>query len=239
MIGGALPFVAYIRMNRGQPLSLWRDPQVRTFLVFLLLAGFAMGAWLSVSRDLALIDGLRLAYFNIVSVVTTTGYATDDYGAWGPLAVGSFLFLMFVGGCTGSTAGSIKVYRYQVLRILIDSHLKVLARPRRIVSLNYFGKPLPQDVAASVLAFVSVFFGVIAAFTMVLSAMGMDLLTALSASATAITNVGPGLGPIVGPAGNFASLPDAAKWLLCAAMLMGRLELFTVLVLLHPDFWKG
>jgi len=239
MMAGAFPFVAYIRTMRGQPLSLWRDPQARTLVVFLLAVGFVMGTWLTVRNDLQYHDGLRLAFFNIVSVVTTTGYATADYSAWGPLADGFFLLLMFVGGCTGSTAGSIKIYRYQVLRIVIGAHLKVLARSNRVVGLSYHGHPLGDDVSASVLAFMSVFFGAIAVFTVALAAMEIDLLTAMTASITAITNVGPGLGPVVGPAGNFASLPDAAKWVLCIAMLMGRLELFTVLVLIHPDFWRG
>ena len=210
MIAGAFPFVAYIRMIRGQPLSLWRDPQARTLIVFLLVVGALMGAWLSVSRDIQLFDALRLSYFNVVSVVTTTGFVSDDFSAWGPLAVVSFFILMFVGGCTGSTAGSVKIYRYQVLRILLDAHLKVLVRPSRIVGISYHGRHLPDDVPASILAFVSAFFGIIMVFTFLLSAMSIDFVTALSATVTAITNVGPGLGPIVGPSGNFAALPDAA-----------------------------
>jgi len=171
-------------------------------------------------------------------VVTTTGFATADYGQWGALAVGAFLMLIFVGGCTGSTAGGMKVYRHQVLWIVIRAQLLRLASPRRVVPLVYGGRILPEDVPASVLAFTAVFMATVALFTVLLGAMGLDLVTALSASATAISNVGPGLGPIIGPAGNFATLPDAGKWLLSIAMLLGRLEIFTVLVLLDPQFWR-
>lgn len=239
MMTGAYPFLAYIRMVRGQPLSLWRDPQARTLTVFVLLICLGMGLWLALTHDMPLADGLRLAFFNVVSIVTTTGYSSDDFSAWGAFAVGAFLLLMFIGGCTGSTSGSIKIYRFQVLRILIRAHLKGLARPSRVVGLTYHGRHLPADVPASVLAFVAVFLGSIALLTLALAAMGLDLVTALSSAAAAITNVGPGLGPIVGPAGNFSTLPDAAKWMLAFGMLVGRLELFTVLVLLDPDFWRS
>lgn len=238
MLAGAFPFVVYIKMARGHPKALWQNPQVRGLVRFLLLSVGAMTLWLYFTTSDGLWTALRLSAFNIVSVVTTTGFATADYGQWGALAVGAFLMLIFVGGCTGSTAGGMKVYRHQVLWIVIRAQLLRLASPRRVVPLVYGGRILPEDVPASVLAFTAVFMATVALFTVLLGAMGLDLVTALSASATAISNVGPGLGPIIGPAGNFATLPDAGKWLLSIAMLLGRLEIFTVLVLLDPQFWR-
>lgn len=239
MLAGALPFVAYIRFAKGERRAFWRDPQVRGLLRFLLLAVAVMAAWLWASRGVAPLDALRLTAFNITSVVTTTGFASADYSAWGPLAVAAFLMFTFVGGCTGSTSGAIKIYRYQVLWTIVRSQLLRLVSPRRVVLLRYGSRTMPADVPASVLAFVAVFMATVALFTVALAGMGLDLVTALSASATAITNVGPGLGPVIGPAGNFATLPDAAKWILSVAMLLGRLEIFSVLILFDPQFWRS
>jgi len=239
MLAGALPFVVYIRFLKGERRAFWHDPQVRGLLRFLGLAVLAMAVWLWATREIAFLDALRLTAFNITSVVTTTGFASDDYSTWGPLAVAAFLAFTFVGGCTGSTSGAIKIYRHQMLWLTLRRQLLRLASPHRVVLLRYGGRAVPPDVPASVLAFIAVFMATVAVFTIALAGMGLDLETALSASATAITNVGPGLGPIVGPAGNFASLPDAAKWILSAAMLLGRLEIFSVLILLDPQFWRS
>jgi trk/ktr system potassium uptake protein len=239
MLAGALPFVAFIRFFKGEYRALWLHPQIRALVKFLALSAVSMAVWLSLTRDIGFFDALRLTAFNITSVVTTTGFASDDYGAWGPPAVAAFLIFTFVGGCTGSTSGAIKIYRFQVLWIVLRAELLRLVSPRRVVVLRYGQRSLPADVPASVLAFVAVFMATVAAFTLVLAGMGLDLETALSASATAITNVGPGLGPIVGPATNFAALPDPAKWVLSIAMLLGRLEIFTVLILLDPAFWRS
>lgn len=239
MLAGALPFVVYIRFVKGEHRAFWRDPQVRSLVRFLVVTSVAMATWLWWTRDIGFFEALRVTAFNITSVVTTTGFANDDYTLWGPLAIGAFLVFTFVGGCTGSTSGAIKIYRHQVLWIVVRSQLLRLVTPRRVVLLRYGGRGLPADVPASVLAFVAVYLATVALFTVALAGMGLDLETAFSASATAIGNVGPGLGPIVGPAGNFAPLPDAAKWILSAAMLLGRLEIFSLLVLLDPQFWRN
>lgn len=238
MLAGAFPFVAYIRFAKGERRAFWRDAQIRSLLRFLVIAAVAMAVWLWATREIDFADALRLTAFNITSVVTTTGFASDDYGAWGPLAVGAFLIFTFVGGCTGSTSGAIKIYRHQIIWLVLRAQLMRLVTPRRVVILRYGSRSVPPDVPVSVLGFVAVFFATVGLFTIALAGMGLDLQTALSASATALTNVGPGLGPVVGPATNFAGLPDAAKWLLSAAMLLGRLEIFSVLVLLDPEFWR-
>lgn len=238
MIAGSLPFLAYIRVLQGDRSALLKNPQVRSLFVLLLLASMGLALWLNATKGIPLADAIRLTAFNVTSVVTTTGFATDDFNAWGPLAVAVFFVLMFAGGCTGSTSGSIKIYRHLILASTVRAHVRRLVHPRRVVQVTYGGRPLPADIAPSVLAFITVFFGTITAFTIALAAMGLDFVTALTAATTAIANVGPGLGEIVGPAGNFATIPDPAKWILSVAMLMGRLELFAVIVLLDPDFWR-
>jgi trk system potassium uptake protein TrkH len=239
MLTGAVPFVVYIKALRGEGLAVWRDTQVRGLIVFLAAVCLIMTTWLNLFQGMPAAEASRLASFNIVSIVTTTGFVHGDYGKWGPFAVGIFFLLMFVGGCSGSTTGGIKIYRFQVASLLVRSHLLHLISPNRIVTLVYNGRRLPEDVPFSVVAFLALYLATIGVFTIVLTALGLDLVTALSSATTAMSNVGPGLGDIVGPAGNFSGLPPAAKWVLSFAMLLGRLELFTVLVLFRPEFWRG
>jgi trk system potassium uptake protein TrkH len=238
MIAGAIPFVLYVRLLRGERDGL-RDRQVRTFLVFLLVVILGMTAWLALSGRYGLEEAFRHAAFNVVSVVTTTGYATTDYTLWGNAAIGIFFGLAFVGGCTGSTAGGIKIFRFEVMGALLRSQMSSLVYPRGVFQRLYAGRLLPDDVVGSVVVFFAFFFAAYSALTILLMMFDLDFLTSASGAASALANVGPGLGPIIGPAGNFATIPEGAKWLLSFAMLLGRLELFTVLVLFFPQFWRG
>lgn len=239
MILGALPFVILIRAVRGEPTAIWYDEQVRGFLAFLFLVCLVTSIWLANTRELSFFEAARIATFNVTSIVTTTGFATEDYTTWGTSAFGLFFLLMFVGGCSGSTSGGIKIYRLQVAAMLSRSHFLHLMSPNRVVTLTYNRRRLADDVPFSVVAFLAIYMATIGFFTVVLTAIGLDLVTALSAAATAVGNVGPGLGDIIGPAGNYSGLPSSAKWVLSFAMLLGRLELFTVLVLLRPEFWRS
>ncbi len=236
---GAMPFVVFIKAARGSPKALWDDAQVRGFLTFLAAVSFILAVWLTATREIAFVDALRASAFNVTSIVTTTGFVSTDYQLWGAFAVGLFLLLTFVGGCSGSTAGAIKIYRLQVAGILTRSHFLHLISPNRVVTLVYNGRRLPEDVPFSVVAFLAIYMTTVGIFTVLLTAMGLDVVTSLSSAASAMGNVGPGLGAWVGPAGNYASLPAAAKWVLSFAMMLGRLELFTILVLLRPEFWRG
>lgn len=239
MILGALPFVVYVKALRGRPKAFWQDSQIRGFLAVIASLCLIMTLWLIAVRDLDPAMALRMASFSIVSILTTTGFYTADYTQWGPFALGLFFLLMFIGGCAGSSSGGIKIYRLQVTALLTRSHFLHLMSPNRIVTLVYNGKRLPADVPFSVVAFLTIYMSTVGFFTVVLSAMGLDLITAISASAQAVGNVGMGLGDILGPTGNFSILPAAAKWVLSFAMLLGRLELFTVLVLFRIEFWRS
>jgi len=238
MFLGALPFIRYISLVRGEAAGLLADTQVRAFAALTAAASLAMTAWLHASQGLPVADAVRLATFNVVSVVTTTGFASADYGQWGPPAQAMFFFLTYVGGCTGSTAGGIKMLRFEILALVLRQQLTRLYSPHRVLPLTYGDRPVDADVVISVAGFVFVYFATVAAISVVLGAMGLDLVTAVTGASTAVSNVGPGLGGVIGPAGNFAPLPDGAKWVLAAGMLLGRLELFTVLVLLNPRFWR-
>jgi trk system potassium uptake protein TrkH len=234
---GSLPFVVYIRLAKGEPRAL-RDTQVRDFVIFLAAVSIALGIWHSAHHGVPLGAALRDAAFSVVTVVSTTGFVTVDYSAWGGFAIAVFFLLMLAGGCNGSTTGGIKVFRFQVMWLILRNQVNRLIYPSAVFPERYDGKPLPPDVPRAVLSFVFVYLISVAVFSLLLLALGLDVLTSVSAAASALGNVGPGLGPIVGPAGNFAPLPDMAKWVLSLAMLLGRLELFTMLVLLAPAFWR-
>lgn len=238
MLAGSLPFVLYLRVFQRERDSL-RNSQVQVLLAFLLLTIAGVTGWLVLSGRYDFVDAVRLAAFNVVSVVTTTGFATTDYMLWGNVAIGVFFGLSFVGGCTGSTAGGIKIFRFEVMATVLQNHLKHLIYPRGVFQRVYAGRLLPDDVIASVVVFFAFFFICYSGLTILLMALDLDFLTSASAAVSSLANVGPGLGPTIGPAGNFSTLPDAGKWLLTFGMLLGRLELFTVLVLFLPQFWRG
>ncbi|WP_106478353.1 TrkH family potassium uptake protein [Phytohalomonas tamaricis] len=237
MLCGGLPFVLFVRLVRERSGAIWRDQQVRGLLVLLVVTTVLLAGYRFI-RGVPLGEALTQAAFNIVSVVTTTGYASDDYTLWGPLAVGIFFYLTFVGGCSGSTSGGMKVFRFQIGIIMLVNQLRHLVHSNGVFAQRYNGRMLTDEVIRGVIAFSFFFFITVAVLALGLSLMGLDLITSLSGAATAVANVGPGLGDTIGPAGNFAALPDAAKWMLCIGMLMGRLEILTVLVLLTPTFWR-
>ncbi len=236
MVAGALPFLAYVRtVTGGKPI--WHDAQVQAFLLAILAFGL-IGGQLAASAGGEWGREMIRGAFNVVSIVTTTGYASGDFQSWGALATGFFFLLFFVGGCTGSTSGSIKILRYQIVWRETVRQLERLVSPNLVRISTIEGRPIPADVVPSVLVFLFLFFSSIMLGTLGLAATGLDLVTSLSGAMTALTNVGPGLGDVIGPSGNFVSLPDTAKWLLVTGMLLGRLEVFTVYVLLTPMFWR-
>jgi trk system potassium uptake protein TrkH len=238
MLLGSLPFALYVSTLRGNRFALLKDHQVRGFVGFLLITCVALSLWLWFNSEYAYADALRLVSLNIVSVVTTTGYAAGDYSLWGGFAFMLFFYLTFIGGCSGSTSGGLKIFRFQVAYILLSSSLKQLIHPRAVIKQQYNKHNLDEDIVRSILTFSFFFTITIGALALALALLGLDPITALTGAATAVCNVGPGLGPIIGPAGNFSSLPDAAKWLLTVGMLLGRLEILTVLVLVTRTFWK-
>lgn len=239
MILGSIPFLLYIKFAFSDRVALFRDRQVQVFLGC--LAAFIVLIW---SYQFFTLDenpatALRHATFNVVSIMTGTGYVSTDYTVWGPFAVAFFFFLMFIGGCAGSTSCGIKIFRFQVMVANIRSYLARIVYPNGVFVPRYEGRALADNVSAAVMSYFFLFMLCFALTAFALNLIGLDDTTALSAAASAIANVGPGLGPIVGPAGNFAALPDSAKWVLSFAMLLGRLELFTVLVMLSPGFWRS
>lgn len=239
MVLSSLPFVLFVRSFRREPCALFQDTQVQAFVLFLLVVWLAMGLWLWRNSDYSLMHAITLAAFNTTSTISTTGFAYGDYTLWGNFSNLLFFFLLFVGGCSGSTAGGIKIFRFQIGGKLLYLQMKQLVHPRACFVQSYNHEHITHDILRSLIGFTFFFILSIAVMSMLLALCGLDFITSLTGATTAVANVGPGLGEIIGPAGNFSTLPAAAKWILSMGMLLGRLEVITVLVLFTPVFWKG
>lgn len=239
MILSALPFVRYVQLVAGSARPLLHDSQVRAFLATLALVSALLAAWLFFSAGNSAETAIRKALFNATSIVTGTGYASADYMTWGAVAVVLFFFVGLIGGCAGSTSCSIKVFRYQLLMTSVSTQVRRLYAPHGVFEPRYDGRPVAEDVISSVMAFFVLFFVTLGVTAVLLGLTGLDFVTSISGAATALANVGPGLGDVIGPAGNFGGLNDTAKWILSAAMLIGRLELMAVFVLFTAAFWRA
>ncbi|MGD8112616.1 TrkH family potassium uptake protein [Vibrio sp. TRT 21S02] len=239
MFLGGLPFLLFVAALHKRRLNvLVSDAQVRGFTWLFLCSSLIVAGWLVIRDGYAMMDALRVSMFNIVSVVTTTGFGLEDFTAWGALPTTLFAFLMMAGACSGSTSGGIKVFRFQIAMTLLNKQMMKLIHPSGVFVQRYNQRPVNDDIVRSVVAFGLTFFITIIVLAGGLSALGLDPVTSISGAITAVANVGPGMGDVIGPTGNFAPLPDTAKWLLSLGMLMGRLEILTLLVLFFPAFWR-
>ena len=239
MIIGSLPFGIFLAaLLRGQVSRLVNDSQIRFFIGTITFLTLVMVFYVYARFDVTPFTAFRLAFFNVVSILTGTGFATTAYDTWGGFAIGFFFCIMFIGGCAGSTSCGLKIFRFQVALAAMRLYAKKLAHPKGVFVARYNGRPLDNEVFVSVLSFFFVYFAGFATLAVLLSFFGLTPLTAISSAATAVANVGPGLGETVGPAGNFSSLPNGAKWTMSVGMLFGRLEFFTLLVILTQGFWK-
>lgn len=239
MVIVSLPFVRYVQLMAGNLAPLLRDPQVRGFLATLAVIAAIMAVHRFATSDAGGEEAFRHALFNITSVMTGTGFASTDYQLWGGFAAVVFFFTSLIGGCAGSTSCSIKIFRYQLLFASIRAQIRQIHSPHGLFTPRYDGQRVPEDVLSSVMAFFVLFVVTLGAVSVLLAMTGLDFITSVSGAAAALTNVGPGLGQTIGPAGNFSAVNDAAKWILTAAMLVGRLELLVIYTLFTPRFWRG
>lgn len=238
MLIGATPFVVFIRLSRKDAGPFLQDRQLRLMLIVVFGAALVMAGYRALADTAAFHEAFGTAFFNVVSVVTTTGFAMGDYSLWGALPVVMFFFLTFLGGCSGSTSGGFKLMRVLLLWEAARIFLMRAIYPHRVVLAKIQGRSIDNDILFGTLGFAALWVVTWAALSVALAVVGLDLVTSLSGAATALANVGPGLGAIIGPAGNFQPLPDAAKWLLAIGMIAGRLELLTLIVVVLPAFWK-
>ena len=238
MILAALPFVRYVQMLNGG-FTIFRDSQVHVFLsIIAVLVAVTAVVLISIFPHHPE-QAFREATFNIVSIITGTGYASVDYMEWGAFLISIFFFIGLIGGCAGSTSCSIKIFRYQLLFASIATQMRRNYAPHGVFTPRFQGRPVDDDVLNSVMAFFVFFIVTLGLLAVALGLTGLDFTTSVSGAATAVANIGPGLGDTIGPSGNFSTLNDLAKWILTVGMLIGRLELFAVYVLFTISFWRA
>jgi trk system potassium uptake protein TrkH len=235
---GSLPFSVLILLAVRRRLNTLRDPQIVVFLGYLCAFSVLLGVYHHLRNGVEIDTAMIHSFFNMASILSTGGFASDDYTLWGPFAVALAFFATAIGGCSGSTAGGIKTYRFVIIFNIIRSGLKRLIYPNAIYPVRYGNITVDPDAQRGVFLFVSLFLALWAIGSMAMGALGYDFLTATSAVLTCLANVGPGVGPIIGPVGNFSTISDPALYLLSLMMLLGRLEILTVLILLTPVFWR-
>lgn len=239
MLAASLPFLLFLRLFGGSIKGFFNDNQVSAFLMIVAVLASIVTAYLVFTGRYGVFDSLRHATFMVVTIITTTGFATQDYTTWGPFAAGMAFMITFMGGCSGSTAGGLKTFRLQILWKLMMQQLKSLIMPNSISSVTYNGKRVSDDDLAAVAGLFFIYIATWILVSILLSVCGLNVITAMTGAATAISNVGPGLGAIIGPAGNFSTLETAPLWILSVSMLLGRLEFMTLVILLMPRFWRG
>ena len=237
IILGSIPFIAYIKFISGNKKIFLNDIQIKTFLKIIIFTVIILSIYLLFSNYENF--SLRSIFFNTISILSGTGYVNAEFDSWGSFPITLFLALMFIGGCAGSTACGVKIFRIQILYLFILNQLKKIIYPKGVFVIKYDQSAVDEKFIASIISFIYFYIVIFFILTALLSLTGLDFITAISGAATSISNVGPGLGPIIGPNGDFSSLPDLSKWILTVGMILGRLELFAILVLFLPSFWKN
>ena len=240
IILGSIPFISYLKFARGNKKVFFQDVQIKGLIYLLIISIIIMFLYLlSINYESSVFDKVRISSFNVISILSGTGYVTDDFGLWGKFSLIFFLLLMFIGGCAGSTACGIKIFRLQMLLIFLKNQIKKLISPNSVIITKYNNQKISDNFINSVIIFIFTFLFIFLIIAMLLSISGLDFITSISGAASSISNVGPGLGDVIGPNGNYKDIPDISKWILSAGMLLGRLELFAVLVLFFPSFWRN
>lgn len=239
MIIGGTTFILFIKMWKGNPRAFFADSQVRSYLLVILGATLVLTAWQLIHLKGDWLGSLRSSLFCSISIITSTGFTTVDYTKWGAFPLMIILLLTLVGGCTGSTTGGMKIFRIQILFKVANAHLKQLRRPHGVFVPLYQGQKIPETVSASVFTFITLYCLSCFLLACFLAMSGLDLVTSFSAALSAIGNTGPGITDLIGPLGTFQPLSYGQKLLLMGGMLLGRLELLTVMVIFMPSFWRG
>ena len=239
IILGSIPFIAYIKFLSGDKKIFISDSQIKSFIKIIIISILILFFYLVLQNKNFEEISLRAISFNVVSILTGTGYTTKEFDNWGSFPLIFFLILMFIGGCAGSTTCGIKIFRVQILYLFLINQLKKIIYPRGIFIIKYDNSSVDEKFMASIISFIYLYIIIFFIITALLSLSGLDFITSISGAATSISNVGPGLGTIIGPNGSFYLLPDFSKWVLSIGMILGRLELFAILVLFLPSFWRN
>ena len=239
IILGSLPFIAYIKFLNGNTKIFTSDVQIKSFIKIIIYSVILLFIYLVFQNKGLSEINIRAIFFNVISILTGTGYVTGEFDGWGNFSLIFFLALMFIGGCAGSTTCGIKIFRIQILYLFVLNQLKKIIYPKGIFLIKYDKSTVDDKFMASIISFIFLYLVIFFVITALLSLSGLDFVTSISGAATSISNVGPGLGSTIGPSGNFSNLPEISKWILSLGMILGRLELFAILVLFLPSFWRN
>ena len=235
---GSLPFIAYIKFLNGDKKIFYTDSQIRLFFKITLISIIILIFYLILKNGNLDETNIISLSFNVISILTGTGYVTEDFSNWGNFSIIFFLVLMFIGGCAGSTTCGIKIFRIQILYQFISNQLKKIVYPRGVFLIKYEKNNIDDKFMSSIISFIYLYIIIFFIITALLSISGLDFVTSISGAATSISNVGPGIGENIGPNGNFSQLSSSSKWILSLGMIMGRLEIFAILILFIPSFWR-
>ena len=235
---GSLPFIAYIKFLNGDKKIFFTDSQIRLFFKITLISIIILIFYLIFKNGNLDETNIISLSFNVISILTGTGYVTEDFSNWGNFSIIFFLVLMFIGGCAGSTTCGIKIFRIQILYQFISNQLKKIVYPRGVFLIKYEKNNIDDKFMSSIISFIYLYIIIFFIITALLSISGLDFVTSISGAATSISNVGPGIGENIGPNGNFSQLSSSSKWILSLGMIMGRLEIFAILILFIPSFWR-
>jgi len=239
IILGSLPFIVYIKFLNGNKKIFFSDVQIKSFIKIIIFSVILLFVYSLFQQGGFSQINIRSISFNVISILTGTGYVTGKFDGWGNFPLIFFLTLMFIGGCAGSTTCGIKIFRIQILYLFIINQLKKIIYPKGVFLIKYDKNNVDDKFMASIISFIYLYLVIFFLITVFLSLSGLDFVTSISGAATSISNVGPGLGSIIGPSGNFSTLPEVSKWILSLGMILGRLELFAILVLFLPSFWRN
>ena len=234
---GSIPFISYIKFLNGDREIFFKDIQIKTFLKIIFFSIVILSIYMNFNGSIKF-DFIAVL-FNVISILTGTGYVNAQFDSWGSFSLVLFLILMFIGGCAGSTTCGVKIFRIQILYSFVINNLKKIIYPKGIFILKYDQNPIDNKFISSIISFIYLYLIIFFLLAVMLSLTGLDFVTSISGAATSISNVGPGLGSTIGPNGDFSSIPNISKWILCLGMILGRLELFAILVLFLPSFWRN
>ena len=235
---GSIPFILYIKFISGEKRIIFKDEQVKLFLKLTLVSILILFFYLIIVNKNIYEIHIRSVIFNVVSILTGTGYVTKEFDQWGNFPLIFFLILMFIGGCAGSTTCGIKIFRVHILYYFIRNQLMKIIYPRAIINLKYNNNKVDDKLIASIISFIYLYILIFFVLASLLTLTGLDFITSISGAASSLSNVGPGLGSEIGPNSNYSGLPDESKWLLSIGMILGRLEIFALLIIFLPSFWR-
>ncbi len=238
MVLGSLPYVRYVQLVNGDAGPLWRDAQVRAYLKIIAFSVLTVAVWRWATSDMAFEPAFRESLFNLVSIISSTGFFSGSFPTWGGYMLVVAFVIGIVGGCSGSSAAGLTVFRAQIVVAALVSQLRQIASPGRVVRVKYEGRTVGQDVLDALILYVTGYVLTLGVLTVAMTLVGMDAMSSLFAVWTALGNIGYGFGPAVVRTGTFVDFSDAAKWIMTLAMLLGRLGLLAIFVLVLPSFWR-